>query len=94
MARLLTSRRNRLSCGRKKADIAVIDATTFHLAPTKNPYSMLAYSCRATDVRHVPTDGEFRVRDHRLVGGDIQKITEAARYQSSILQQRLVDPEN
>ena len=78
----------------KKADIAVIDATTFHLAPTENPYSMLAYSCRATDVRHVLTDGEFRVRDNRLVGGNIQKITEAARYQSSIPQKRLVGTAN
>ena len=78
----------------KKADIAVIDATTFHLAPTENPYSMLAYSCRATDVRHVLTDGAFRVRDNRLVGTDITKITRAARYQSGLLHQRLAKRAN
>ena len=73
----------------KKADIAIIDATGFHLAPAENPYSMLAYACRATDVLHVLTDGEFRVRDRRLVGNDIRKIAAAARHQSAVLQKRL-----
>lgn len=78
----------------KKADIAVIDCTALHLAPTENPYSMLAYSCRATDVRHVLTDGDFRVRDGELLGADIQEITKAARLHSELLHKRLKNTDN
>ncbi|MEU7203707.1 amidohydrolase [Streptomyces sp. NPDC045470] len=50
----------------KRADLAVLDLGGTHLAPRHDPWSTLAYSARAGDVRDTVVDGRVLMRDRRL----------------------------
>ncbi|HUH03750.1 MAG TPA: amidohydrolase family protein, partial [Kofleriaceae bacterium] len=51
----------------KLADIAVVDISGPHVAPTSDPHAAIVYGCRASDVRHVVVDGRVIVRDRTLL---------------------------
>lgn len=75
----------------KKADIAIIKLNALHVAPTRDPYSALVYSCQASDVRDVFVDGEARVRDGNLLGENEQSIISSARHESVELLKRVMN---
>ena len=51
----------------KKADLAVVDLTSGHIAPATDPVSALVYSCTPSDVRHVLVDGTHVVGDNAFL---------------------------
>jgi cytosine/adenosine deaminase-related metal-dependent hydrolase len=63
----------------KRADLAVVDAGGLHAAPADDPYSLLVFALRASDVRHVMVDGQLRVRDRTIPGLDPRALAAAAR---------------
>ncbi|MEU9958272.1 amidohydrolase [Streptomyces sp. NPDC050982] len=50
----------------KRADLIVLDLGGPHLAPRHDPWSTLAYSARASDVRDTVVDGRILMRGRRL----------------------------
>jgi 5-methylthioadenosine/S-adenosylhomocysteine deaminase len=47
----------------KRADFITVDTSAPHAVPAHDPYSMLVYSLKASDVRDVVIEGHFTVRD-------------------------------
>ncbi|MEU7226795.1 amidohydrolase [Streptomyces chrestomyceticus] len=62
----------------KRADLAVLDLGGTHLAPRHDPWSTLAYSARAGDVRDTVVDGRVLMRDRRLTTLDEAAAAAAA----------------
>jgi 5-methylthioadenosine/S-adenosylhomocysteine deaminase len=48
------------------ADVIVVDLDHVHLLPTYDPLSLLVYSARGSDVRHVIVNGKLIVRNGRI----------------------------
>jgi 5-methylthioadenosine/S-adenosylhomocysteine deaminase len=63
----------------KRADFIIVDRQQPHMAPGSDPYSMLVYAARGTDVRTVVVDGEVLVRDFALTRMDAPAIAAEAR---------------
>ncbi len=63
----------------KRADFIIVDRQRPHMAPGSDPYSMLVYAARGTDVRTTVVDGEILVRDFELTQLDATAITLDAR---------------
>ncbi len=59
----------------KKADIIVIDLDSPHLTPFYDPYSLLVYSARSSDVRDVIVDGKVLMENREILTLDQQEIT-------------------
>jgi 5-methylthioadenosine/S-adenosylhomocysteine deaminase len=47
----------------KRADFITVDTTAPHAVPAHDPYSMLVYALKASDVRDVVIEGHFTIRD-------------------------------
>lgn len=62
----------------KKADLILIDLEKSHLAPYHNPYSMLVYSARGSDVSEVMIDGEWLVKEGKISKWDQRKVIQEA----------------
>lgn len=62
----------------KKADLAVVSVSDLHHTPSVDPYSLLVYSARGSDVEHVFVDGIARVRDRAVVGLDVPALVSRA----------------
>lgn len=62
----------------KKADLALVEAHSAHMAPAPDPFSAIVYAARATDVRLTMVDGEVLVRDGRGQRDDEWQIVHAA----------------
>jgi 5-methylthioadenosine/S-adenosylhomocysteine deaminase len=73
----------------KRADLIVVDSHRAHLAPGDDPYSMLVYACRGTDVRTVLVDGEVLVDDFRLLTIDEGAVVDDARREARALAARV-----
>ena len=63
----------------KRADFITLDATAPHAVPAHDPYSMLVYSLKASDVRDVVIEGGFTVRDRIPMTLDASAILDDAR---------------
>ncbi|MCF8045079.1 MAG: amidohydrolase [Desulfarculaceae bacterium] len=50
----------------KRADIILVDTERPHLVPAYNPFSLIAYAARGSDVTDVIVDGIIRVKDSAL----------------------------
>jgi enamidase len=72
----------------KRADFIVVDRQQPHMAPGTDPYSMLVYAARGTDVRTTVVDGEVLVRDFALTRLDAPAIAAEARDAAQRLIQR------
>ncbi|MDX1643915.1 MAG: amidohydrolase [Thermoanaerobaculia bacterium] len=65
----------------KRADLVVVASGGFHQAPqppAENPYSLLVYATRASDVETVLVDGRVVVRDGRVLTVDAGPVLEHA----------------
>jgi 5-methylthioadenosine/S-adenosylhomocysteine deaminase len=62
----------------KKADLAVVEAHSAHMAPAPDPFSAIVYSARPSDVRLTMVDGEVLVRDGHGQRADEWQIVHAA----------------
>ncbi|MGD9030960.1 MAG: amidohydrolase family protein [Anaerolineae bacterium] len=67
----------------KRADIAVVDLERLHLTPQfhRDPdslYSLLVYSGKSWDVRHVICDGRWVMRDRELLTLNVGELRERA----------------
>ncbi len=65
----------------KRADLIVVRADGVHQQPQRpadNPYSLLVYSTRASDVETVIVDGRVVVRDRRVLTLDEAEVVAAA----------------
>jgi 5-methylthioadenosine/S-adenosylhomocysteine deaminase len=58
----------------KLADLIVVSAGGVHQRPAGDPYSLLVYACRASDVRATIIDGHVVWRDGSLSWGDPVEI--------------------
>lgn len=65
----------------KRADVIVVDGNRPHLRPRTDPYTTLVYAAESADVRHVFIDGQWLVRDRRLVRSEIEEILDEAEQQ-------------
>jgi cytosine/adenosine deaminase-related metal-dependent hydrolase len=63
----------------KLADVVVVSAARPHIVPTEDPYSALAYSARADDVRTVLVGGRPLLREGRVLTLDEPAVLERAR---------------
>jgi 5-methylthioadenosine/S-adenosylhomocysteine deaminase len=63
----------------KKADVIVVDASNLHQVPGRDPYSVLVYASRPSDVRLTVVDGEVVARDGVLAWADRREIADTAR---------------
>ena len=72
----------------KRADLIVVSADGFHQQPQRpeeNPYSLLVYSTKASDVETVVIDGRVVVRDRRVLTLDEAEIlARAAEYRRAL----------
>lgn len=67
----------------KRADVAVVDLQRLHTTPRfhrdrDSIYSLLVYSGKSADVRHVICDGRWLMRDRELVTVDVERLREKA----------------
>ncbi len=72
----------------KKADVIVVSTRAPHLVPSPDPYSLLVYAARGTDVRHTIVDGDLLVRDAEFLHLDEAAIAETARREAAALASR------
>jgi len=67
----------------KRADLAVVDLEQVHLTPQfhrrlDSVYSLLVYSAKSSDVRHVLCDGRWMMRDRELLTLDVEELRQRA----------------
>ena len=62
-----------------RGDVIAVDVSGHHIAPAVNPWSVIAYAARSTDVRHVAVDGALVVRDRVLTTLDLGAVKRNAR---------------
>ena len=72
----------------KRADLIVVDRDRPHLVPGPDPYSMLVYSARGSDVRVTVVDGELLVDDFAPVRVDPLEVAAQARAAAAELASR------
>lgn len=72
----------------KKADLIAVSTRAPHTAPSPDPYSLLVYAARGTDVRHAIVDGDLLVRDGHVIGLDAVEIVDTARQEAAALARR------
>jgi 5-methylthioadenosine/S-adenosylhomocysteine deaminase len=72
----------------KKADLCLLNFENAFTVPVHHPVSTLVYSAIGNEVESVLVDGEFLMKDRRLVHIDEQKIYEEARKAAEKLAQR------
>lgn len=58
----------------KKADVIVVDTMAAHLRPLSDPFASLVFAAEAADVKHVFVDGQWLVRDKRLVRWELEEV--------------------
>jgi cytosine/adenosine deaminase-related metal-dependent hydrolase len=58
----------------KRADITVVDASGAHMRPRSDPHTQLVFAAEAGDVKHVFVDGQWLVRDKRLVRWELDEV--------------------
>lgn len=58
----------------KKADVIVVDTMAAHMRPRSDPFNMIVYAAEAADVKHVFCDGQWLVRDKRLVRWELEDV--------------------
>ena len=63
----------------KKGDVIVVERSDLHQVPGRDPYSVLVYASRASDVRLTVVDGQIVARDGALVWADRRDIGDEAR---------------
>jgi 5-methylthioadenosine/S-adenosylhomocysteine deaminase len=63
----------------KRADFITVDTTAPHAVPPHDPYSMLVYALKASDVQDVVIDGHFTIRDRKALTIDEAATLEEAR---------------
>jgi 5-methylthioadenosine/S-adenosylhomocysteine deaminase len=69
----------------KLADMIAISLDTPHATPIYNPYSLLVYSLKATDVSDVMVNGRQIVRDRRMLTLDAHQVMiKAAEYRRRV----------
>ena len=64
------------------ADFVVLDLRGVHLNPctdVHDPYSIIVYSARPSDVKHVVVDGRLVVFDRRVLTVNEEEVVEGAR---------------
>ncbi len=68
----------------KRADLIVIDPNRIHNSPTfahepDSIYAQVVYACKSTDVQHVMCNGQWLMRDRRLLTVDLEPLLNEAR---------------
>ena len=63
----------------KRADVIIVDRDRPHMAPGPDPYSMLVYAARGSDVRTTMVDGEVLVDEFQPVRVDRAAVAALAR---------------
>jgi len=66
----------------KRADLVIVSTDSFHQQPqpsTPNPYSLLVYATKASDVRTVMIEGRVVVRDGQVLTLDADEVLRQAR---------------
>ncbi|HEY6174327.1 MAG TPA: 5'-deoxyadenosine deaminase [Kofleriaceae bacterium] len=63
----------------KRGDLIAIDVQALHIVPAANPWSVIAYAARSSDVRHVAVDGAIAVRDRALHTLELGRVRDRAR---------------
>ena len=61
----------------KRADLVILDANCLSMSPMHDPVSNVIYAAGTRAVRHVLVDGEWLVRDGRLVRADEAQLAKA-----------------
>ena len=74
-----------------RGDVIAVDTTGPHVTPSTNPWSSLAYACRASDVRHVAVDGKLVVCDRKLLTMELPEVVRSARLHAQRTFDRLGD---
>lgn len=73
-----------------RADFIVLDLAAPHLTPYYDPFSLLVYSAKAGDVKHAVVEGEFVLKEGRIITFDEEEArSEVARIAEEI--RRLLD---
>jgi 5-methylthioadenosine/S-adenosylhomocysteine deaminase len=79
-----------LSVGRK-ADILVVDTVRAHLVPSGRIISTLVHSGHPEDIESVMIDGQFVMRDHRVLTMDEERIVREAHAVSQRIWSRVLE---
>ncbi len=58
----------------KRGDVIALSIDELHTIPAANPYSIVAYASKSSDVRHVAVDGAVVVRDRQLLTLDLNTV--------------------
>lgn len=61
-----------------RGDVIVVDGRAPHLRPKADPYTTLVYAAEASDVKHVFVDGQWLVRDQKLVRMGLEDVLDDA----------------
>ena len=72
----------------KKADLILVDAASYRVVPTPDPFSAIVYGAGASDVTLTMVDGEVLVREGAVVRLDAAEITAEARSEAAALARR------
>ncbi|MFO0726954.1 MAG: 5'-deoxyadenosine deaminase [Myxococcota bacterium] len=74
----------------KKADIAVVEVENLHIAPAEDPYGVLVYAARGSDVSQVFVDGIQRVKNGKVLGISSKKLIASARDQAAAIAEKVL----
>ncbi len=74
----------------KKADVTIVDVETLHTAPAEDPYGVLVYGARGSDVVHVFVDGIQRVKNGKVLGISAGKLIASARDQAAAIAEKVL----
>ena len=72
----------------KRADLILVDTSRPHVSPGPDPWSLLVYAARGTDVRLVSVDGRILVDEGELLELDAAEIAATARAEAAALASR------
>ena len=73
----LSDRVGSLAAG-KRADVITVQRAAAHLQPWHDPQAGLVYAARGLDVQEVWLDGQLRLRNGRLLAGDVAEAVDRA----------------
>ena len=72
----------------KKADLIVVNPDSATMLPMHDPVANMVYAMRAENVESVMADGQWLMRDHKILTVNEQEVIQEAKQRAAAIAQR------